>query len=108
MMFNEMKEVVNIGNDCWIGENVFLVGGINIGDGAVILAGAVVTADVPAYAIVGGIPAKIIKYRYDENTIQLLQKFKWWNKDISWLKENWELLCNIEQLKEYIISNYEQ
>lgn len=101
MMFGEIKEKVNIGSDCWIGENVFLTGGITIGDGAVVLAGAVVTKDVPSYAIVGGVPAKVIKYRYDEETIRFLLDFKWWNKDIKWLREHWELLCDIDKLKEY-------
>lgn len=60
---------MKIGSDCWIGTGVFLVGGIVIGNGAVVLAGAVVTKDVPPYAIVGGVPARILRYRYDEETI---------------------------------------
>lgn len=88
-----------IGNDVWIGENVFFVGGVQISDGAVVLAGAVVTKDVPPYAVVGGVPAKVVKYRYDNETIDFLLKLKWWDKDLSWLKENWELLCDVELLK---------
>ena len=99
MMFDELRNNTIIGNDCWIGENAFLVGGITIGDGAVVLAGSVVTKDVPPYAIVGGVPAKVIKYRYDEDTIRFLLDFKWWEKDIKWLQQNWELLCNIEEMK---------
>ena len=60
-MFIEEKKPTNIGNDVWIGENVFFVGGLTIGDGAILLAGAVVTKDVPPYAIVGGVPAKVLK-----------------------------------------------
>ena len=101
ILFEELKEPVEIGNDCWIGENAFLVGGITIGDGAVVLAGAVVTMDVPPYAIVGGVPAKIVKYRFDESTINFLLDFKWWNRDIKWLQEHYKLLCNIEELKHY-------
>ena len=101
VMFNEDRLPTNIGNDVWIGENVFFSAGLNIGDGAVVLAGAVVTKDVPPYAIVGGVPAKIVKYRYDENTIRFLLDLKWWNKDISWLSQNWELFCDIEKLKFY-------
>ena len=97
----ERKISVKIGNDCWIGEGAFLVGGITIGDGAVILAHAVVTKDVPPYAIVGGVPAKIQKYRYDEETIDFLQKIQWWNSPIEWLQENWELLCDLDKLKKY-------
>lgn len=99
--FNEKRALTKIGNDVWIGENVFFVGGIEIGDGAVVLTGAVVTKDVPPYAVVGGVPAKIIKYRYDSDTIEFLLRIKWWNKSLSWLQENWELLCDIDRLKEY-------
>lgn len=90
-----------IGHDCWIGENAFIVGGVQIGNGAVILAGAVVTKDVPPYAIVAGIPAKVIKYRYDADTISFLQSYQWWEKNPEWLKQNIEQMNNIEKLKEY-------
>lgn len=99
-MFDEMRAPISIGNDCWIGQRVFFVGGLTIGDGAVVLAGAVVTKDVPPYAIVGGVPAKILKYRYDEETIQFLLEKKWWNMPVEWLKENSALLCDIDRLKE--------
>ena len=96
----EKKIAVKIENDVWIGENVFLVGGIKIENGAMILAGAVVTKNVPAYAIVGGVPARIIGYRYDdEPTRDFLQKTKWWNNDKQWFKENWQLLCDIDNFK---------
>lgn len=70
--------VTIIGNDVWIGANSVIRKGIIVGDGAVIGAGSVVVKNVPPYAIVGGIPAKIIKYRFDENTIQKLLELKWW------------------------------
>jgi acetyltransferase-like isoleucine patch superfamily enzyme len=95
----EKKHLVIIGNDCWIGQGVTIVEGVTIGDGAVVLAYAVVTKDVPPYAVIGGIPAKILKYRYDEETIKFLLHFKWWDKDVSWLKKNADLLCNINTLK---------
>ena len=76
-----------IGNDVWIGHGVFIKDGINIGDGAIIAAGAVVVKDVPPYAIVGGVPAKIIKYRFDEETICKLLELKWWDMDIEILKK---------------------
>lgn len=98
-IFVETKSSSMIGNDCWIGENVFICGGVSIGDGAIVLAGAVVSKDVPPYAIVGGVPAKILKYRYDEDDIKFLLDLKWWNSDILWLKNNWRLLNNIELLK---------
>ena len=98
--FQEMRPLVQIGNDCWIGVRVFIAGGVTVGDGAVVLTGAVVTKDVPPYAIVGGVPAKVIKYRYDEDTIDWLLKVQWWNKPTQWLRDNADLLCDIEKLKE--------
>lgn len=92
---------IQIGSDCWIGANVTLLGGVKIHDGAVVLTNATVTKDVPPYAIVGGVPAKIIKYRYDEETIKFLLQTKWWENSIEWFRQNWELLCDIEKLKEY-------
>jgi acetyltransferase-like isoleucine patch superfamily enzyme len=100
MMFNELKSNPKIGNDCWIGENVFICGGVQIGDGAVVLAGAVVTENVLPYAIVGGVPAKKIKFRYDDDTIEFLLDFKWWNKDLKWLQNNWNLLNDIKKLEQ--------
>ena len=97
--FDELKEPIIIGNDCWIGQRALIVGGITIGDGAVVMAGAVVTKDVPPYAIVGGVPAKVVKYRYDDETIAFLLKTRWWDKPIEWLKANHALLCDIEALK---------
>ena len=77
----------DIGNDVWIGDNVFIRGGVKIGDGAVIGAGAVVVKDVPPYAVVGGVPAQIIKYRFDAPTIQRLLATQWWNKDDDFIRQ---------------------
>lgn len=73
------KVTTYIGNDVWIGANSVILKGKQIGNGAIIGASAVVTKDVPAYAIVAGNPARIIKYRFDEATIDFLQKTEWWN-----------------------------
>jgi acetyltransferase-like isoleucine patch superfamily enzyme len=70
---------IKVGNDVWIGRDAKVMDGVTIGDGAVVAAGSIVTKDVPPYAIVGGVPAKVIKYRFDENTIAELLKLKWWD-----------------------------
>jgi len=76
--FEELREVI-IGHDVWIGARVFIKNGVKIGNGAIVAAGAVVVKDVPDYAIVGGIPAKIIRFRFSEGTIQDLLSLKWWD-----------------------------
>ena len=70
-----------IGSDVWIGHASTIKQGVTIGTGAVVAAGAVVTKDVPAYAVVGGIPAKIIKFRFDDSVIAELKKSRWWEFD---------------------------
>ena len=87
----EEFEKCKVGNDVWIGANAIVMGGINIGNGAVIAAGAVVTKDVPPYAIVGGIPAKIIRFRFEEPVRNALEQSKWWEKEDLYLKGKIEL-----------------
>lgn len=76
-----------IENDCWIGDKVMIVSGITLGTGCVVAAGSVVTKDVPPYAIVGGVPAKIIKYRFPDSVIKKLLTTQWWLYDIELLKQ---------------------
>lgn len=85
-----------IGNDVWIGSNVTIKGGIVIGDGAIVAMGAVVTKDVPPYSIVGGIPAKVIKYRFSEKQIAQLKKIAWWNNCDTWFQSHIEEFENID------------
>lgn len=90
--FEEQKLVEGysaiIGNDVWIGEDVRIIEGVRIGDGAIVAAGAVVAKDVPPYAIVGGIPAKVIRYRFSEEQIAVLQESKWWEQSEEWLQQH--------------------
>lgn len=87
-----------IGNDVWVGEDVKILEGVSIGDGAIIATGAVVTKDVPPYTIVGGVPAKIIRYRFKEEQIAYMLHLQWWNKDIAWLEHHAHEFTDIEEL----------
>lgn len=80
--FRSMAGVTHIGNDVWIGYGAFITAGVTIGDGAVIGARSVVTRDVPPYAIVAGVPAKIIRYRYPEKVIAELLRLQWWRYNL--------------------------
>ena len=71
-----------IGNDVWIGQNATIMPGVHIGDGAIIGANATVASDVQPYSIVAGNPARLIRKRFDDELIDLLEKFAWWNKSI--------------------------
>jgi acetyltransferase-like isoleucine patch superfamily enzyme len=75
----QSKGNIEIGNDVWIGAHALILSGVKIGDGAVIAAGSVVTKDVLPYAIVGGVPAKLIRFRFPEPVIKRLLKIAWWN-----------------------------
>ena len=96
---SELNNKVVIGNDVWIGENVFINDGITIGNGAVIGAHSVVTHDVPDYAIVAGVPAKVIRYRFAQETVEKLTKDAWWNKSEQVLRES-----SFENADEYFLS----
>lgn len=76
--FEELKQIT-IGNDVWIGARAFIRDGIKIGNGAIVAAGAVVVKDVPDYAVVGGVPAKLIRWRFSESIIDQLLQIKWWD-----------------------------
>ena len=96
------KKVI-IGNDVWIGANAIVMPGLTISDGAIIGAGAVVTKDVPAYTIVAGVPAKIIKFRFSRTIINELLKIKWWNLPDDFIIKNIDLFSN--KLDKQVIEN---
>lgn len=87
---------VVIGNDVWIDANVVILPGVHIGDGAIVAAGAVVTKDVEPYSIVGGVPAKHIKYRFPKEMCEAFLRIKWWDWPVEKIKENLELFYQPE------------
>lgn len=99
VVFSEYDFTV-IGNDVWIGANAFIKGGITIGDGAIVGAYSVVTRDVEAYSIVAGNPAKTIRKRFDEDTIEKLLAIKWWDFDEFSLKLYAERMSDVRAFLE--------
>ena len=98
---NDMEKYQSllIGNDVWIGVNVTILSKChNIGNGAIIGAGSVVTRDVPAYAIVAGNPAKVIRYRFDRDTIEKIEKSQWWEKTPKELMKYYRYVDKPEQM----------
>jgi len=83
----EIYEKTTIGNDVWIGSLAGIKTGLTIGDGAIVAMGAIVTKDVPPYAIVAGVPAKIIRYHFDKKTIERLLELQWWDLDYRLFKD---------------------
>jgi len=100
------KGDIIIGNDVWIGHEAIIMAGVKIGNGARIATRAVVTKDVKAYTVVGGIPARNIKMRFDESTIELLEQIEWWNMDKEEIKKNINILMNnnINELKSLLLN----
>lgn len=95
--FNWRREhKCNIGNDVWIGHAAIIMPGVKIGHGAIVGSGAVVTKDIPPYAIVVGVPAKVIKYRFDSDTIDKLLSIEWWNWDRTKLEINFKDLNDVK------------
>lgn len=88
---------VILGNDVWIGDNVLIKGGCRIGDGAIVGMGSVVTKDVPPYSIVGGVPAKVIRFRFSEEQINQLLSIRWWDKDDEWIRNHAEYMDDIDK-----------
>ena len=97
----ESKQTI-IGNDVFIGANVTVLDGVQVGDGVVIGAGAVVTNDIPPYAVAVGVPAKVVKYRFDDDTIKTLLEKQWWNgteEDLQKVERNfWNVEAFLREL----------
>lgn len=92
------KSVV-IGNDVWVGADVKIMEGITVGDGAVLGAGALVTRNVEPYEIVAGVPAKHIRYRFEESDREWLLQLKWWDKTETWIRKNAQYFSDVKALK---------
>lgn len=91
-----------IGNDVWIGYNATIMGGVNVGDGAIVAAGALVKDDIKPYSIVAGQPAKEIGKRFSDDQIAWLIDYQWWNKPIDWIRDNAELFDNVDSFISYM------
>lgn len=93
-----------VGNDVWFGRECLIMPGVKIGDGAIIAARSVVVKDIEPYSIVGGNPARLIRKRFDDEMIELLERFRWWDKDEEELVDILPLLCNndLSYVKEQI------
>ncbi len=91
-----VKGDIVVGNDVWFGYDSLVKGGVKIGDGAIIATRAVVVKDVPAYSIVAGNPAKVVKMRFDEPTIKRLLNIAWWDWDIEKINKNLKLICQLD------------
>lgn len=89
---------VDIGSDVWIGENALVLDGVTIGNGAIVGAGAVVVKSVPDFAVVGGVPARLIRYRFTPPEINWLNTLCWWDKDETWLRQHSGAFLNIDDL----------
>jgi acetyltransferase-like isoleucine patch superfamily enzyme len=97
----QTKGNVVIGNDVWIGTHVTIMSGVTIGDGATIANNSVITKDVEPYTVVGGNPAKFIKKRFDDETVNQLLELKWWELEDSHINQMSPYLCN-SNFKEYL------
>ena len=101
------KGGVTVGNDVWIGANATIMSGVTIGDGAIIANNSHVVKDVPPYAIVGGNPAKLIKYRFTPSQIEQLVSIQWWNWSESKINEFAPMLCNSD-IDAFIQNSYKK
>ncbi|WP_084759090.1 CatB-related O-acetyltransferase [Subdoligranulum variabile] len=99
---DDKRYFCEIGNDVWIGSDVIILQGVKIGNGAIVASGAVVTKDVPDFAIVGGVPAKIIRYRFTKDEINFLNQLQWWNRQEKWIQNHALYFSDIKLLKDRV------
>lgn len=102
--FAEFKDIA-IGHDVWIGARAIILDGIVIGNGAIIGAGAVVTSNVPPYAVVAGVPARVLRYRFESRQVDTLESSKWWDWDENFLRNNYLSFQNIENWQQLCEKN---
>jgi virginiamycin A acetyltransferase len=91
-----VKGDILVGNDVWFGYDSLIKGGVKIGDGAIVATRAVVVKDVPAYSVVAGNPARVVKMRFDDKTIERLLRIAWWNWDIRKINQHLDLICHLD------------
>lgn len=93
------KQYISIGNDVWIGDGARIMERVRVADGTIVAAGAIVVKDTEPFSIVGGVPAKILRYRFSPEDINYLMNLKWWNKDLDWIEKYADYFEDIEKLK---------
>lgn len=98
--FTKNHYSIEIGNDVWIGNDARFIEGIVVSDGAIVASGSLVTKDVPPYSIVAGVPARVMKYRFNNEEIEYLLKLKWWYRNEEWIIDHAEYFVNIKTLME--------
>lgn len=94
----EGRKQVRIGNDVWIGNHVQLMEGVTVADGSVLAAGSIVTKDTVPYGIYAGVPAKLVRKRFDDETIEKLLKLQWWNRSEDWIRDHVDRFQDCKEL----------
>ncbi len=96
MYYNSEIGTIHIGNDVWIGSDACILNNVKIGNGAIIALGSIVTKDVPDYAIVAGVPARVIKYRFSKENVKSLLRIKWWDLEAHIFENNYKDFHDLE------------
>lgn len=99
---SERELFVCIGSDVWIGDGASIMEGVSIADGTIIGAGAVVLKDTEPYSVYGGVPARLIRYRFNEEEIAFLLELRWWDKGAEWIESHAEYFDDIKRLKQFL------